>query len=297
MFVLAGAVFFSCKKDTVNDSGNPPCNLCPFDFRLTDFEPAWSPNGRTIAYVHGDTTISTTGIWLIDTNGTNRRLLVRSAGAYSPAWSPDGLWIAYSDGAQIFKITVNGDSLARLTTEGRNFFPAWSPDGQWVVYSRSVCEGPNTCGVWLMSTTGSQQRFLAAFGNYPSWHPFDRRILYATRSVANGQDIGDSVWTLSIETNVKSLLIFLSGLNYINNYLKYTINGKIVFSSQPNGGAPQIWVMNADGSNLVQLTSTQGYAPAWSPDGEWIVYTDSRAVSGRLWLMRKDGSEKRQFTF
>jgi hypothetical protein len=40
-----------------------------------------------------------------------------------------------------------------------------------------------------------------------------------------------------------------------------------------------------------------GYSCDWSPSGDWIVYTDSDSISGRLWLIRNDGSENRQLTF
>ncbi len=64
---------------------DPPCIDCPFDFRLTDFEPAWSPDGKTIAYVHGDTADGKTGIYLIDTFGMNKKMFYASGRAYSPA--------------------------------------------------------------------------------------------------------------------------------------------------------------------------------------------------------------------
>ncbi len=82
---------------------NPVANK-DLDFRLTDFEPSWSPDGRTIAYVHGDTVNGKTGIYLINVDGTDNRIIYSSASAYSPDWSPDGKWIAFSDNAQIFKV-------------------------------------------------------------------------------------------------------------------------------------------------------------------------------------------------
>lgn len=112
----------TCKSDPI--SPQPPCIICLPGFRATDFQPAWSPDGKTIAYIHGDTTFESTGIYLIDTNGTNKRILFSSPSAYSPTWSPDGEWIAFSDNAQIYKIKVNGDSLTQLTKFGNNFFPS-----------------------------------------------------------------------------------------------------------------------------------------------------------------------------
>jgi TolB protein len=288
-------IISGCKdSDNPIDGGEPPCLDCPIDFRLTDFEPAWSPDGRTIAYVHGDTINGQTGIWLIDTSGNNKHVIYASAGAYSPTWSPDGQWIAFSDGAQIFKMKLNGDSLTQLTVAGRNFFPAWSPDGQWIAYNRSICEGPNTCGIWLMTSSGTNHRFLADYGNYPEWHPEGSLLIYIGwfDSTRGGIVLFDRL------TRSRTLLLDAKGS--IINYLKYSPDGlKITFTLQltPGIALTQIWIMNSDGSNLHQLTSTQGYSCDWSPTGEWIVYTDSRAVSGRLWLIRSDGSGNHQLTF
>jgi Tol biopolymer transport system component/uncharacterized protein YjdB len=70
-------------------------------------------------------------------------------------------------------------------------------------------------------------------------------------------------------------------------------------------GRSDIWVMNADGSNARNLTVdlprelTRG-EPAWSPDGQWIAFSSSRGTAGpgrgSIWLMRADGSDKRQLT-
>jgi Tol biopolymer transport system component len=82
-----------------------------------------------------------------------------------------------------------------------------------------------------------------------------------------------------------------------DRYPKFLSN-KIVFTSKPRD-KPQrlIWTMDADGSNLKQLTDTPTYSCDWSHDGKYIVYTDARAENGRLWIMNADGSNKRQLTF
>jgi TolB protein len=83
-----------------------------------------------------------------------------------------------------------------------------------------------------------------------------------------------------------------------DNFPKYSPDDNyILYTSQSSDGLSQIWIMNADGSNRSQLTSLQGYNGDWSPDSEWIVYTDSRMLNGKLWLMRKNGSEKKQLTY
>lgn len=292
------AIFFfnTCKDE---DNGpTDPCIDCPIDFRLTDFEPAWSPDGSTIAYVHGDIIPEATGIYLINSDGTNKRLWNAGRSVYSPSWSPDGEWIAFSDGAQIYKQKLNGDSLIQLTFEGRNFFPDWSPDGKWITYDSNK-DSPNGMNfIWLMKFDGSDKERMAydpASGEIrmPNWAPDGKKIVYQ-------KYIGIGSPEIFAMDSFGNNTIRLTYDEKFDSYPKYSPDGnKIAFTSYPQGFASQtqIWLMNADGTNKRQLTTTQGYTCSWSPDGELIVYTDSRAVSGRLWIMRKDGTDKRQLTF
>ena len=67
---------------------------------------------------------------------------------------------------------------------------------------------------------------------------------------------------------------------------------KIAFISHREGSG-DVWIMNADGGNPVNLTQGRDCAsPAWSPDGTQIAYIDS----GEIWLMDADGSNPQQVT-
>lgn len=68
----------------------------------------------------------------------------------------------------------------------------------------------------------------------------------------------------------------------------------IVFVSDRDGN-PEIFVMDADGSNPRNLTRDPGFdsAPAWSPDGRWIVFHSARSGLYQIWAIRSDGSETR----
>jgi dipeptidyl aminopeptidase/acylaminoacyl peptidase len=79
--------------------GTPPVQLTdgPWD----DVQPAWSPDGREIAFVSDrsderDRHFEGGALHVVDVaRGNVRRLTVESGRARSPAWSPDGAWIAY----------------------------------------------------------------------------------------------------------------------------------------------------------------------------------------------------------
>jgi DNA-binding SARP family transcriptional activator len=64
---------------------------------------------------------------------------------------------------------------------------------------------------------------------------------------------------------------------------------QIAFSADTPRRSNKLYVINADGSSLRQLTYGEmpHTEPAWSPDGAWIVFTHGDA----LWLIRPDGSE------
>src|SRR5699024_8885178 len=57
-------------------------------------------------------------------------------------------------------------------------------------------------------------------------------------------------------------------------------------------GTSQIYVMHADGTEQTRLTTSQGpdLAPAWSPDGQWIMFTSRRDGNSDLYQMKADGS-------
>ncbi len=75
-------------------------------------------------------------------------------------------------------------------------------------------------------------------------------------------------------------------------------DGKIAFLSNREG-FNDVWIMNADGSDLVNLTQGQYCdSPIWSPDGTKIAYLDVGAdYSGRdVWVMDADGGNRKQLT-
>jgi WD40-like Beta Propeller Repeat/Divergent InlB B-repeat domain len=60
-----------------------------------------------------------------------------------------------------------------------------------------------------------------------------------------------------------------------------------------------IWTVNPDGSNLLQLTATPGLdrSPRWSPDGTRLAFASSRNGGSKLFVMNADGSGQHQLTF
>lgn len=67
---------------------------------------------------------------------------------------------------------------------------------------------------------------------------------------------------------------------------------KIAFVSQ-RSGSNNIWIMNTDGTNQIQLTKMKNaYSPSWSPDGTKIAF----AYLGNIWTVNIDGTGLTQLT-
>lgn len=117
------------------DANDPPNSLTSDPGQNTN--PAWSPDGNTIAFSTNREGEST--IYLMDVEGSNqRRLYIEDLDGVQPAWSPDGNKIAFAaklDTTQIYIVNRDGSNLYALTNKGGiNNSPFWSPDGKLIVY-------------------------------------------------------------------------------------------------------------------------------------------------------------------
>ncbi len=83
-------------------------------------------------------------------------------------------------------------------------------------------------------------------------------------------------------------------------------NGKIAFDSDRHGGDEDIWTMDPDGGNLVNLTAkskADDFAPNWRADGRRIAFMSDRVTATNpegdfeIFIMKADGSHQRQITF
>jgi Tol biopolymer transport system component len=310
---LAIVLYASSCKDNGNPvNGDPPGLPTPI-YPSPYSSPVWRSDGRitfnwtkvlTIDRGTGAAEIDrdSSGFWIMNADGTGLKKLL-SYGLLNPAWSFDGQWIAFGAG-QIYKMWFTGTAfdtttLTQLTFEGRNFFPAWSPDGQWIAYDRSLADESGPAGVWIMKPDGSQKS--AVFGGaFPAWSADGKSLLAVIGTSPT------SVWKRFVryypfEIVQPETLSAVFGND--NRHPRYSPDGtKIAFWSQAPSQVPQLWVMNADGTNPRQLTTEGADLFSWSPDGRQLVYVHysyrrADLNNGTLWIMNADGSNKLQLTF
>jgi TolB protein len=161
--------------------------------------PAWSPDGKTIAYVRhnfGAGPSGITEIWLMNPDGSNRRQLTfppeehpdrGPASDSMPAWSPDGSQIAFArtypgqgdvhraNRTYLYVIGADGTGTRQLTSASGNSWPEWSPNGKRIAFV-SVRRGK--AAIYTMDANGSDEKRLTTGGIdyvYPDWQPLPRR--------------------------------------------------------------------------------------------------------------------------
>jgi Tol biopolymer transport system component len=134
----------------------------------------------------------------------------------------------------------------------------------------------------------------------PRWSPDGKWIAFVSDRSKPGNDGAYDIYVM--HPNGTSLRRVTHD-RWVDDQVAWSPNGRrLAFQSSRASGTFGISVINVDGSGYRRLTRDLGGLPAWSPDGETIVYQRYNPAAGtsgidELWLISADGSNRRQLTF
>lgn len=251
-----------------------------------DVRPAWSPDGRRIAFQ------SSRGgryqIWTINADGSDERRLSHSQmDERHPAWSPDGRWLAFDAGdaevREIWIMDAEGRDRRQVTRLGAfASFPSWSPDGRrlaffvyqdgmmdlWSVSVDGVAPRPLTSGL------ADQRRSECTFSCHaPAWSP-DGTLL----AVSGGDH--RTVWTLPLDGG--SPFQVTSGEEHAH-FPWFLSDGRLAYVEEhvtSSEAWTEVWAIDLSGrrpaERLLEKVRIQGPYEL-SPDGERLLFHSPRA--------------------
>jgi eukaryotic-like serine/threonine-protein kinase len=268
---------------------------------------AFSPDAKSFAFTRGVPSKGTTGVLIANADGTGARELASLPlparfQLDSPAWSPDGrtlLAIATKGAVKsaVFAVDVQNGHVSEVPGEWTAIRGVqWMPDGRsFILDGTDVGSQAVALQIWSVSyPEGTRTRVTNDLNTYLSVSLSADGLSLA--AVQNEVTAGIEVAALPDLTEWRRLT-GEPGRADGTAGMAWLRDGRIVYTSSASGPS-QLWMVNADGSNAHQLTSTVPLAqnPFPSPDGRWI-YFDTVVSGGRcIYRIAPDGSGIEQIT-
>ena len=183
-----------------------------------DQNPAWSPDGKTIAYWSDKS--GEYEIWLQDSESKEapKQLTKRGKGfGYQLFWSPDSKKIAFIDETNDISIidvengktTVAGNYRWNVGHGGRFGFPiSWAPDSRWIAFTQGLDNSNSAVVVYNLENNKLHQISSGFYDDgYPVFSTDGKYIFYLTNRTFNAaySSLGDGTWIYPNTTQIASL--------------------------------------------------------------------------------------------
>ena len=271
----------------------------------------FSPDGSEFAFIRSTPDEGIDRIVISSLDGTKERVLTQKKNPEffiksvreSLAWSPDGKMIACpfgktaaeGDSMSVVEINVESGEEKRITakTWARVGRVVWTKDLNKLLITAADFGSDLYQIVQLTRADGKTKNITSEVSDYfnISLNKDSNRLLATT------YDKNSSISTALLARIDQPKRLASGGYDGLGG-VTWTPDNRIVFVSMESGN-PDIWIMNADGTNRRQLTfeKASDEYPTVSGDGQTIVFVSSRTRTPHIWRMNFDGGDLKQLTY
>jgi Tol biopolymer transport system component len=282
--------------------------------------PAWSPDGSLIAFQSGgigdDLGAIASGallpstIWIIPSQGGEAKQITQvgnpAGGHGSASWSPDGKRIAFAsydpEKTEVWMISLGGDQLKKIV---RGYDPAYSPDGKYIYFAsfgQNLNFGVSRIAVSETGEPISEPVEIVGpgTGRYKKLtiSADGKKLAYGSLAVIS------NLWSVPLSSKTSEAtgepVALTRDTSFRNSSPVISPDGKrIAYHVVRVGTLSDVYVMNADGGDPIQLTNNpeKDERPSWFPDGEQIAFLSRRQGRDEMWATSlKSGRERKLFS-
>ena len=280
--------------------------------RLTDDDseemmPDWSPDGGRIAFVSNRT--GDLDVYTIRPDGSELTALTHDDfHDQHPYWSADGERIVVSTSVgrerlqyDIRVLRADGSGVETVLGDGLvNSYASSSPDGSEILFDRWVDNDPENGEIFILELADGSLRRLTdnegIYDGYPAWSADGRHVIWSSNETGSFQ-------LYAMDRRGRGRVQLTSGRGDHRRVTVARDGSKLVYNRELDGSVLIEQLPLAEVASGVvpagppeRVSRFEAAYPAWSPDGEHIVFQSDALGQWELFVMKADGSDVRQLT-
>jgi Tol biopolymer transport system component len=266
---------------------------------LGDSTPAFSPDGKVLAFVRGAASRDVEIYVMPAAGGEPKRLTFDNRSGRSLAWTADGHDIVFSlwlnGSLRLWKVSASGGTPEQLAVSGEGASTlAISRQGDRLAYSEEFRD----TNIWRIAIPGSTSKpsrtklISSTRQDYgPQYSPDSKKVAFTS-----GRTGSNEIWVCDSDGLNPVQLTSFAGPSVGSP--RWSPDGRQIAFDGVVTGDRNIFVVSAEGGKprLFTEDTFEDARPSWSRDGQWIYFGSNRTGDWQLWKAPAEGGQAVQVT-
>jgi Tol biopolymer transport system component len=277
-----------------NDAARTVVTLPP-DKIIGDISPAFSPDGKSIAFLRAVAS-GVVDVYVVPVlGGTPQRITSDNRNAVSVAWTPDSRSLVFSSDRRrnsvLWRVRASGGEPERIPGVAENAAdPIFSRDGR-MAYAQ-VFQDANIWRVELAEKKPAVNVISSTqYDSSPQYSPDGGRVAFRSDRSGNNE-----IWVTDSNGQIPVQLTRFGGP--LTGTPRWSPDGmSIAFDARPEGQADIYTVSSIGGApRRVTRSDAEDVVPSYSADGTWIYFASNRTGAWQVWRAPSSGGAEEQVT-